>query len=77
MKVVAEYTDTFGGQANYCWVRRTEFDYGENMSDLSVVRRVKKDLGLTGVKCRRETWGEDIVLWPIGEASVVLIGFSY
>jgi hypothetical protein len=64
-----EYTDTFGGEANYSWVRRGEV----NATSLNVVRRVKRALGLEGVKCTREEYGDTIVLRPIGSCTVVFI----
>ena len=49
-----EVTDTFGGEANYSWVKRGEVRCkpGENYSDPAAVRRAKKSAG-----------------WEIGRAS--------
>lgn len=69
-----EMTDTFGGEANYSWVRRGEVSLPEGASDLALVRRVKKALGLEGVRCQRESYGEQIVLRPVGACVVVFIG---
>jgi hypothetical protein len=69
-----EMTDTFGGEANYSWVRRGEVSLPEGASDLTLVRRVKKALGLEGVPCKRESYGEQIVLRPVGSCVVVFIG---
>lgn len=69
-----EYTDTFGGEANYAWVRRGEITIPWNTSDLAIVRRVKKALGLEGVPCKRTTIGETIALYPVGSCTVVFIG---
>jgi hypothetical protein len=69
-----EMTDTFGGEANYSWVRRGEVSLLEGASDLTLVRRVKKALGLEGVPCKRESYGEQIVLRPVGSCVVVFIG---
>ena len=73
-----EYTDTFGGEANYCWVKRgtvtmpclTHYGYdgGTNycksnkVFERELVKKVKAELGLTGIRARRESWGETIVL---------------
>ena len=46
-----EMTDTFGGEANYCWVRRGELDIDPGTSTLAIVRQVKQALGLSGVRC--------------------------
>jgi hypothetical protein len=64
-----EYTDTFGGEANYTWVKRGEV----TATPSNVVRRVKALLGLEGVRCKREEYGEMIVLRPIGSCTVVFI----
>lgn len=74
MKAYAEMTDTFGGEANYSWVRRAESE-ADGASDLAVVRRIKRQLGLDGVRCARETWGETIVLRPVGACVVIFIDF--
>lgn len=74
MKAYAEMTDTFCGEANYSWVRRAECD-ADGLSDLAIVRRIKRQLGIDGVRCTRETWGETIVLRPIGVCAVIFIDF--
>lgn len=66
-------TDTFGGEPNFAWARRGELELPEGASDLALVRRVKKALGIEGVRCRKEEWGETIVLHPIGQCVVVFI----
>lgn len=73
MWIEAEYTDTFGGEANYAWVRRTRFRASDSVTDRALVARVKREFGLTGVPCRREVWGETIVLRPRGMNTVVFI----
>ncbi len=45
-----EYTDTFGGVANYSWVERKTLDIPEGSSDRLIMRRVREALGLEGVK---------------------------
>lgn len=88
-----EYTDTFAGEANYCWVKRgkvampelTHYGYtgspdgsyarADKAFSRELVRRVKAQLGLTGVRCKREEWGEMIVLRPYGSATVVFISY--
>ena len=47
MKAHVEYTDLFAGEANYAWVKRFEFDCTD-MTDLQIVRRAKKQLGISG-----------------------------
>lgn len=69
-----EYTDTFGGQANYCWVKRGTV---KAQTELSAVRRVKSELGLTGVSCKRSDYGDTLELVPRGSTTVVFISPHY
>ena len=71
-----EHTDTFGGEANYCWVKRCEVKLGEGESKLALVTRAKKAIGLTGVRCKREDFGDMIRLTPVGRAEVVFITYK-
>lgn len=48
MRMRIEYTDTFGGDANYSWVRRAELDFPEGASDRSIIRKLKAEVGMTG-----------------------------
>lgn len=66
----AEYTDTFGGEANYSWVKRVKVTAN---TELGLVRRAKEALGLSGVRCKREEIGESIVLRPYRSCTVVFI----
>jgi hypothetical protein len=73
MKIKAEYTDTYAGEANYGWVRRVELDVPDNLSDIGVVRRVKKALGLEGSRAkRRDNHIDTIALWGLGGCATVL-----
>ena len=58
-----EYTDTFGGEANYCWVKRG-------------TRQVKEELGLTGVRGVRETWGDIEVFKPYRSNTILFVEFK-
>ena len=31
-----EYTDTFGGEANYCWVDRKQLELPDGLSDIAM-----------------------------------------
>jgi len=72
-----EVTDTFGGEANYSWVKRGEVECkeGENYSDLAAVRRVKKAIGWQNVRCKVSNFGDMIQLNPIGACQVCFINF--
>lgn len=90
-----EYTDTFAGEANYCWVKRGKVNvpelihYGYTGSTdgsyskadkaqmREVMRRVKAELGLTGVRGIRESWGNMCVVFrPYGMATILFIEFE-
>lgn len=46
-KYSIEMTDTFGGEANYCWVRRAIIDAPSDASSRLLTRRAKKALGIS------------------------------
>lgn len=71
-----EYTDTFGGEANYAWVKRGEFQDSYRTPDNLIVKKVKALVGLTGVKCKRTHYGDMIELRPYGSATVLFINFN-
>jgi hypothetical protein len=68
-----EYTDTFGGEANYSWVKRNEEDFPENISDLALMRRAKKWAGLSNVRGRSENWGDTLAFYPRGYNTVLFV----
>ena len=76
IQVKYEMTDTFGGDANYSWVNRGGFAYKENMTDRSIVRKVKKELGITGVRCKKTEFGDEIVLDIVGACIRIFITFE-
>ena len=47
MRAYIEYTDLFGGEANYAWAKRFDFDC-TGMTDKQIIRRAKKQLGISG-----------------------------
>lgn len=81
-KYEIELTDTFGGEANYCWVRRgtvhmpelTHYGYdgGTNYArankvyERELMKKAKAEMGLTGVRGRAERYGDEIVFRPYG-----------
>jgi hypothetical protein len=79
MKVKAELTDTYCGEANYSWVRRIELNVPELLSEKAIVRRVKKELGLSGLRFkRRDNFGDSLALWGLnGDCVVLFINFEF
>lgn len=73
MAVTYELTDTFGGEANYSWSREGAVAVKEGASPLAIVRAAKAAAGLSGVRCRREDWGDTITLKPYGIHWVLFI----
>jgi hypothetical protein len=73
----AEYTDTFGGQANYCWCKKAEFKLSANSTDRQIVMAAKNKLGLTGVRCKTSSYGEGFELRPVGSCTVVFVSPRY
>lgn len=71
--ISTEVTDTFGGEANYSWVKRINLEPNENESHLSVVRRAKKIHGWNGLRCKVENHGDMITLRPYKVCQVMFI----
>lgn len=72
-----EYTDTFGGDANYSWVQRKNLDLPADISDRALVRRAKAWAGLTGIRCRVENYGDGFSIYPRGMCIVLFISVQY
>mgnify|MGYP001573556630 CR=1 FL=1 len=88
-----EYTDTFGGEANYSWVKRakivmpelTHYGYAGNQgfakaskrADRELMRRAKAEMGLTGVRGVTTSYGDMIEFRPYRSCTVMFIQFQY
>lgn len=77
MTVEAEYTDTFGGEPNYCWVRRARLSVPSWMKDSEIMRRVKAELGLSGLRGRKSDYGDSVEFRPYGRCTVLFVHFSH
>ena len=73
MQFQAEYTDTFGGEANYSWVRRETFDADQNATNALIMRRAKAACGLSGVRGRTEDMGDSLAFRPYGACTVLFV----
>lgn len=69
MQYHAELTDTFGGEANYSWVKRVTFEAPDDAKTSLLVRRAKRALGLMGKHYTRDfgdmvqlTFGRDCIV---------------
>jgi hypothetical protein len=76
MRLNFEYTDTFGGESNYSWVRRDTVEAPDTLSDRAIVRRAKAWAGLSGIRSRVEKFGDMIAIHPHGICHVVFITFG-
>ncbi len=86
-----EYTDTFGGEANYCWVRRAVIHVPEwpHFKDWDgngrrepkgyqreVMRRAKAAVGLTGARGVTYALGDGYEFRPYGAATVLFVSWT-
>lgn len=88
-KFNVEYTDTFGGTANYSWVERavitmpdlTHYGYDGGTNYLKanrtfereLMRKAKAAVGLTGIRGKRDEYGGNLEFRPYGQATVLFI----
>lgn len=86
-----EYTDTFAGEANYCWVKRGKvtmpelthygYDGSSNYSKANrtamreLMKAVKAEVGLTGVRGKTEHCGDMSSFRPYGMATILFINW--
>lgn len=86
-----EYTDTFGGDANYSWVRRetvtmpdlTHYGYdgstnyvkANRVFDRELMKRAKAAVGLTGVRGRTYHHGDMSEFRPHNMCTVMFITY--
>lgn len=75
VRIDAELTDTFGGEANYCWVRRASFTVPANATDQMVIRRAKRELGVSG-RHQKDSYGEGITLRFPHACMVAFLSFN-
>ena len=72
MRYDIEMTDTFGGEANYCWVRRATIEAPATATSQMLVRRAKRALGITG-RHKICDWGDLIRLDFINSCICIFI----
>ncbi len=87
-----EYTDTFAGEANYCWVRRasivmpelthygydgaTNYAKASRVYDRELMRRAKAAMGLTGVRGESTNYGDMREFRPYRSATVMFVSYD-
>lgn len=77
MMIKWELTDTFGGEANYSWVRRGEIELPDNATDRQIMHAVKREAQLSGIKGRTFNYGDFIEFRPYGMLQVLFINFVF
>jgi len=93
MKFNVELTDTFGGDANYCWVKRatvempelthygydgaTNYSKANKVFERELMRRAKAAVGMTGYRGRKSDYGETIEFRPYGLLQVMFVTADY
>lgn len=66
-----EYTDTVGGQANYCWLHEGEVQ-ADNLRE--ALRKARKAIGLSGVKGDIVgDFGDEIHWKPRGCCTILMV----
>lgn len=71
MKYQVEYTDTFGGDANYSWCDRYIVELPDNASKKQIRRAAKKAAGLSGIRGVWDTWGEVFSFRPYRSCTIL------
>lgn len=75
MKFDCELTDTFGGEANYSWVKRAIVEVPEKASRRTIILAAKAALGLTGMRCEVREVGDQFEIRPSGLCQVAFVTF--
>ena len=72
-----EYTDLYAGNANYSWVRRATVEI-RGLSELQIIRKLKKAIGLNGIRAYR-LWdsGDTIQYKVLGQYTTFFITYEY
>ena len=72
MSYQMELTDTFGGDANYSWVRRAPLPTCKD-TRRARVRAAKSWAGFTGMRCAVEDYGDSLTIRPAGLCQVLFV----
>jgi len=80
MPYQVEVTDTFGGEANYSWVRRCTIEaptaeYRSPAYRRTLVRRAKAAAGWTGLRCVVDDYGDSYRITPSGRRAPCWVMF--
>lgn len=70
-----EFTDTFGGDANYSWVRRAQISVPHGCTHTLLMRRAKASVGLTGVRGIQSWCGDSLEFRPHRSCTVMFVTY--
>jgi hypothetical protein len=73
MTLQIEHTDTFGGEANYCWVKRARIN--ADLKRPAIVRKVKAWAGWTGHRCEVYDHGDMMEIRPRGICQIIFVNW--
>ena len=76
MKATIEHTDLYADTANYSWCRRASIKCDE-LTDLQIIRRLKKLVDLSGVKARLVAESGDYKQYNISATECFFIIYEY
>ncbi len=75
MAYFAEFTDTFGGEANYCWVKRAYIESTESLA--SAIRKARAQFGLTGIRGDiTAKYGDETHWKPRGSCTILMVRYD-
>ena len=76
MQINIEYTDTFSGEANYSWVKRSTVEMAEKATNRMILRRAKKEMQLSGMQGVTSNSGDMISFKPYGSCTILFVTFG-
>ncbi len=76
-----ELTDTFGGEANYSWVKRAQVSVptvcgGRKREQSLVMRRAKAKMGMSGVRGITHNYGDMYEFRPYGACVIMFVTWA-
>lgn len=74
MKFDVEVTDTFGGEANYCWVDRDTIEVKTD-TQRAIIRAAKKAMGWNGVRCKVDNMGDEYHVRPYRLCQIMFVSW--
>lgn len=71
-----EYTDTFAGEANYCWVKRASITVEDDASTRDIMIAARAAVGLTGTRGKLDVVGDGYEYRPANTATILFVTFG-